>query len=173
MIRIIQLPLAVALLLLAGACETQEKPPAQTAKAAGAAPKNTPPSGKVEPPQVKMEAAEPRPTTAAKIGRDPFRPFTVTARANIQRRDNLSPLERFEIGQLKLVGVVWDVSHPTALVEDSSGLGYTVRIGTPIGANDGKVKAIAPHGIIIEEDYIDPSGARRKREVSMMLAVER
>jgi type IV pilus assembly protein PilP len=172
-ITIIPLAVTIGFLLLTGACETQEKQPAQPAKAAVAAPKTTPPSGKVEAPQVKMEPGEPRPRSAAKIGRDPFRPLTVTARTNVQRRENLSPLERFEIGQLKLVGVVWDVSNPTALVEDSSGLGYTLRIGTPIGANDGKVKAIAPHGIIIEEDYIDPSGARRKREVSMMLTVER
>jgi type IV pilus assembly protein PilP len=105
--------------------------------------------------------------------RDPFRPITLNIRSNVRRRENLSPLERYELGQLKLVGVIWDTKNPTALVEDTTGLGYTVKLGTPIGANDGKVRAIKPGALVIEEDYIDLYGAKKKREVSMTLAVER
>jgi type IV pilus assembly protein PilP len=105
--------------------------------------------------------------------RDPFRPITLNIRSNVRRRENLSPLERYELGQLKLVGVIWDIKNPTALVEDTTGLGYTVKLGTPIGANDGKVRTIKPGALVIEEDYIDLYGAKKKREVSMTLAVER
>lgn len=103
--------------------------------------------------------------------RDPFRPLTVKVRPNVtvRRRENLSPLERFELGQLKLVGVIWQIQNPTALVEDSTGLGYVVKIGTPIGANEGKIKLILKDSLLIEEEYIDIQGAKKKREVSMRL----
>jgi type IV pilus assembly protein PilP len=116
--------------------------------------------------------SSPQPLTV--VGRrDPFRPITLNLRTTVRRRENLSPLERFELGQLKLVGIIWNIKNPTALVEDTTGLGYTVKVGTPIGSNDGKVKAINPDALMIEEDYIDLYGAKKKREVSMRLAAER
>ena len=105
--------------------------------------------------------------------RDPFRPFTLTLRSNVRRRENVSPLERYELGQLKLVGVIWNSSEPRALVEDSAGLGYVVKVGTPIGASDGIVKAIKPNGITIEEFFVDLYGARKRREVNMRISTER
>jgi type IV pilus assembly protein PilP len=114
------------------------------------------------------------PQPASVVGRrDPFRPITLNLRTNVRHRENLSPLERFELGQLKLVGIIWNIKNPTALVEDTSGLGYTVKAGTPIGSNDGKVKLIGPDALLIEEEYIDLYGTKKKREVSMRLAVER
>jgi type IV pilus assembly protein PilP len=105
--------------------------------------------------------------------RDPFRPFTLNTRTNSRPRENLSPLERYDLGQLRLVGVVWHVKEPSAMVEDSVGLGYVVKVGTPIGANDGKVKAIKPNEIIIEESYVDLFGAKKRREVNIKLSVEK
>ncbi|HWO40735.1 MAG TPA: pilus assembly protein PilP, partial [Candidatus Eisenbacteria bacterium] len=89
------------------------------------------------------------------------------------RRENLTPLERYDLGQLKLVGIVWDVKEPNAMIEDSVGLGYIVKIGTPIGMNDGRVKAIRPGEVVVEETYTDIYGARKKRDVSMTLHVEK
>ena len=105
--------------------------------------------------------------------RDPFRPFTLNVRSSTRRRENLAPLERFELGQLKLVAIIWDVKEAKAMVEDSAGLGYVVHIGTPIGVNDGKIKAIKPNEIIIEEFYVDLYGAKKKRDVDMRLNVEK
>jgi len=105
--------------------------------------------------------------------RDPFRPFTLNARPNTRPRENLSPLERYELGQLRLVGVVWHVKEPNAIVEDSTGLGYVVKVGTPIGGNDGKVRVIKPDEIIIEETYVDLVGTKKRREVNMKLSVEK
>ena len=105
--------------------------------------------------------------------RDPFRPYTLTGRSTGRPRQNLSPLERYELGQLKLVGVVWHVKEPNAMIEDSVGLGYIIKVGTPIGTNEGRVKAINPNEIIVEEAYVDLFGAKKKREVSMKLSVEK
>ena len=105
--------------------------------------------------------------------RDPFRPFTLSTRTNGRPRGNLSPLERYDLGQLRLVGIVWHIKEPTAMIEDAVGLGYIVKVGTPIGANEGKVRAIKPSEIVIEETYVDLYGAKKKREVNIKLSVEK
>jgi type IV pilus assembly protein PilP len=105
--------------------------------------------------------------------RDPFRPMTIRPKTEAPRkRENLSPLERHELSQLKLVGIVWDIGDPRAMVEDSGGLGYVIKVGTPIGNNEGRVKAIHRNEIVIEEFYSDDYGARKKRDVGMKLMTE-
>lgn len=116
-------------------------------------------------------AAEARAGPAVK--RDPFRPFTLNVRAATRRRENIAPLERFELGQLKLVAIIWDIKEPKAMVEDSAGLGYVVKVGTPIGVNDGKVKTINPNGLIVEEFVVDLYGAKKKQDVEMRFSVEK
>ncbi|MBI2365324.1 MAG: pilus assembly protein PilP [Deltaproteobacteria bacterium] len=115
--------------------------------------------------------AEPR--VGPGVKRDPFRPFTLNVRPTARRRENLAPLERFELGQLKLVAVIWDVKEPKAMVEDSAGLGYVVKVGTPIGVNDGKVKTIKPNGIMVEEYFVDLYGAKKRHDVEVRLSVEK
>ena len=105
-------------------------------------------------------------------GRDPFRPMTLRAKVNSRPRENLSPLERLDLAQLKVVGIIWDIKEPRAMVEDTAGLGYVVKVGTPIGNNDGMVKAIHRNQIVVEEFTDDIYGVRKKIERSLMLAME-
>lgn len=112
------------------------------------------------------------PKFSRKVNRDPFRPPSVQARTGTRSRDNLSPLERFELGQLKVVGIVWDVKEPRAMIEDSAGLGYTILVGTPIGASEGRVKVIHRDQVVVEEFFQDVSGKRKTREISMKLSTD-
>lgn len=121
------------------------------------------------------KASEPAPTSRYSSAgkRDPFRPLASKGKGAAARsRENLSPLERYELGQLKLVAIIWDIKDPRAMVEDSVGLGYIVKVGTPIGPDEGKIKAIKPGEIVIEEFYTDFFGARKSREVAMNLPAE-
>ena len=128
-------------------------------------------TGSVTLPEKKTEQPErPRYSSAGK--RDPFRPLSLKPKASQRARENLSPLERYEIGQLKLVAIVWDIKEPKAMVEDAAGLGYIVKVGTVIGPNEGKVKAIKPAEVVIEESYVDFYGARKTQEIGMKLPVE-
>jgi type IV pilus assembly protein PilP len=113
-----------------------------------------------------------RPRYAPAGRRNPFRPAGLPAKNRRVSRENLSPLERYELGQLKLVGVVWDAQEPKAMVEDGAGLGYVVKVGTAIGSNDGKIKAINKNEIVIKETVVDFYGERKDREVTMRLPVE-
>ena len=59
------------------------------------------------------------PVKPKELNRDPFRPMTLRTKVSKAPRENLSPLERYELSQLKLVGIVWDIKEPRAMVEDS------------------------------------------------------
>jgi type IV pilus assembly protein PilP len=183
--------LTAALIVLAGSpVLAQSIAPATAAKALESPKTAVPPKPASKSEKAEKPGAAAQPTEAASAAsdikaepsdgprmapgrRDPFRPITLNVRAvSTRRRENLSPLERVEIGQLKLVGVVWNVKDPTALVEDSSGLGYMVKVGTPIGSNDGKIREVRRDSLIVEEFFVDLYGAKKRREVSMRLAVE-
>jgi type IV pilus assembly protein PilP len=101
--------------------------------------------------------------------RDPFQPPTINAAAEENPR---TPLERYEIGQLKLVGVVWDATAPRAMVEDSAGLGYILTVNTPIGVSGGIVKSIEPRRVLIEESIQNYYGEKVAKEVIMELPQE-
>lgn len=100
--------------------------------------------------------------------RDPFRP--PQARAIAAAGGDRSPLQRYEIGQLKLVAVIYDTDSPRAVVEDEAGLGYIVKVGTEIGVNGGTVRAIDRGRILVEEQSVDFFGEARSSEVILEMA---
>ncbi len=107
-----------------------------------------------------------QPAPAARtIRRDPFRPFTLDLRP--ESRAPLTPLQRYEIGQLTVVATVWDVSPPRALVEDSFGMGYIISLGTLIGRNGGVVTAIEPQRVLVEERVLDFYGNAQVNRIVM------
>ncbi len=101
---------------------------------------------------------------------DPFAPLfkeevaskpeeAVVAKSETKRRIPLTPLEKIDLSQLKLVGIVRGAqSGEKALVEEASGKGYIVTKGTYIGLNAGRVLQILGDGIVIEEEIEDALG---------------
>jgi len=79
----------------------------------------------------------------------------------------LTPLEKMDLDQLKLVGIVRAESGNKALVEDATGKGYIVVYGTYMGIHSGKVVDILKDRIIVEEEDKDMLGNVRvhKREL--------
>jgi len=100
--------------------------------------------------------------------RDPFRP--PQARSVTTVGSDRSPLQRYELGQLKLVAVIYDTESPRGVVEDESGLGYIVKVGTEIGVNGGTVRAIDRGRILVEEQSVDFFGEARSSEVILEMA---
>jgi type IV pilus assembly protein PilP len=101
--------------------------------------------------------------------RDPFRPLALVRKQASPAAEPLTPLQRYDIGQLKLVGIVFDLNPPRAMVEDSSGLGFIVTPGTPVGPNGGVVTAIKPRQVVVEEWYTDVIGERHRKELTLEL----
>ena len=101
--------------------------------------------------------------------RDPFRPPRANQTTTLG--EARTPLQRYDLGQLRLVAIIYN-QNPTAVIEDDAGLGYIVRVGTPIGANGGEVKAIEQRKVRVVEESIDFYGDRQTSEVVMEMAAE-
>jgi len=97
---------------------------------------------------------------------DPFEPLFKKERVSlavgkkkIRRPKPLTPLERINLSQLTLVGIIQAPnSGSRGLVQESSGKGYVVKKGTYIGTNSGKIVQILKDRIIIEEESEDIYG---------------
>jgi type IV pilus assembly protein PilP len=101
---------------------------------------------------------------------DPFKPFIqVTSVRGSSRNVPLTPLEKYEISQLKLVAIISTPEGNIALIEDSAGKGYFLKKGTGIGKNDGRVKKILKDKVVIEETYQDILGQKKINEISLYL----
>ncbi|HEY8494842.1 MAG TPA: pilus assembly protein PilP [Myxococcota bacterium] len=98
--------------------------------------------------------------------RDPFRSFVEEQKQRLARSER-GPLEQFDLSQLTVVAVVWGTGRPRALVEDPSGRGYVVQVGTPIGKNDGQVTSIGDNAVTVRETYVDYLGAQTTKEITM------
>jgi hypothetical protein len=98
--------------------------------------------------------------------RDPFRSFIEEQEQRLAAAER-GPLEQFDLSQLTVVAVVWGTERPRALVEDPSGRGYVVQVGTPIGKNDGLVTGIGDNAVKVREVYVDYLGAQTSKEIEM------
>ena len=76
----------------------------------------------------------------------------------------LTPLEKIELSQIRLVAVIIMKNKRIAMVEEANGKGYEVGIGTYIGKNRGKVSEIKSSSIVIKELVKDYKG-RLKEQV--------
>lgn len=106
--------------------------------------------------------------------RDPFRPFFYDLKAKDPNKDpgQLTPLEVFELEQLRLVAILTGMETPMAMVEDPDGKGYSITIGTPIGKNGGRVARITKDDVVVEEEYYNSEGKRIINKVALRLPKE-
>lgn len=110
--------------------------------------------------------------TAADARRDPFRPFTLSLHADVEETEIVSPLQRYELPQLRLAGVVLAMRPPRAMLQDNAGMGFIVTPGTPIGRRHGVVKAIEPRRIVVEEQVLDYYGNQQPKDVVIEMPQE-
>jgi len=101
--------------------------------------------------------------------RDPFRSFE-WERPDRQQDDEMrGPLEKFDLGQLDLVAVVWRTNNAKALVMDPSGQSYIVGSGTRIGKNEGQVIRIGDNAMVVKETYVDHLGNKSTKDIEMRI----
>lgn len=86
-----------------------------------------------------------------------------------KKRIPRTPLEKVDLSQLKLVGIVRAESGNRALVEEASGKGYIITKGTYIGIHSGRVSEILSNRIVVVEEGENFSGeiTIRKRELKL------
>ncbi len=101
--------------------------------------------------------------------KDPFLPFLKEETAAVKRKGALTPLEKFDLGELKIVGVLMKSNETLALIEDNEGKGYTVKKGVKIGKNGGVISQITDKEIVVIEEYFDITGRKVTREKRLTL----
>ena len=63
----------------------------------------------------------------------------------------LLPLQRFEITQLRLVGILWDVRRPKAMFKDPEGATHVVGPNAKVGPRNGYVAVIREGEVVVVE----------------------
>lgn len=109
--------------------------------------------------------------------RDPFRPpqemfenrVAEAAAAEAPVGPPATPLEELDVVEWKLTAVIQTPGSPRAMVEDSTGRGYIIEIGTTIGRWKGRVARIEDDRVIVVETYKDTRGGERRQEIPLML----
>lgn len=69
----------------------------------------------------------------------------------------LLPLQKFDLFQLKLTGIIWDVKRPRAMISDPSGRVHVVGPNTKIGIRNGYI-AVIREGEIVVVETIEENG---------------
>ncbi|MDD5712639.1 MAG: pilus assembly protein PilP [Smithellaceae bacterium] len=151
--------------------------------------KSTPPKQEVKVSSVPAPATTAAPTFSFSPGGkpNPFQPFLETdlsklraaqARSKVKMETRtkmgyVSPLQSDEISHFRLVGVASDKLRRVAMLEDQSGRFYPLFIGTLIGPNNGKVVAILPDRVIVEErGRTSQKGKENIKRITMKLYKE-
>ncbi len=105
---------------------------------------------------------------------DPFRPLFQEKTDTPPPPDTgpvriLTPLEKIELSQIRLVAVISMKDRRIAMVEEASGKGYEVSVGTYIGKQRGRIAQINDSSIVIREPVRDFKGrlSERVREIKL------
>jgi type IV pilus assembly protein PilP len=108
---------------------------------------------------------------------DPFEPFLRKPEPEVisdedrllERRTPLTPLEKIDLSQLKLTGVLRTPTKIKAMLQDSSGKGYIIGEGAYVGNKGGQVARILKDRVVVEEKFLDVFGkiAVRERELKL------
>ncbi len=99
---------------------------------------------------------------------DPFAPIIIKETKKAKAGDR-PPLERYNITDMKLSGIVWGGFGYNAMIEGPDGKGYFVRTGTVIGPNRGVIKKITQSTLVIEEKFKNYAGETERKEIIVEL----
>jgi type IV pilus assembly protein PilP len=89
---------------------------------------------------LQMIQAKPPPSTSASAGASSNEP-----------QIPLEPLQRWDLERLKVIGILWEVRAPKAMVRDPDGVVYTVMKNSKVGRYSGYVAAIREGEVVVIE----------------------
>jgi type IV pilus assembly protein PilP len=177
-VKIVFFILVISIGLSVGGCDQLPFFGGKKGKEQRATPKSIPvkPPPKVAP---RKDTQTPTPTKEVKRDyvydptdkRDPFQPFIAmqTPVKPVGEEIPITPLQKYDLSQLKLVAILIGTGEGRAMVEDAEGKGYIIEKGVYVGSNFGRVKAVLKDRVIIEERYKDYLGEVRSKEIILQL----
>jgi len=164
---LLAVPVALLMFLVLAGCGDESVAPTPVPQKEIQAVKNAPPKTLVEAHQGEQTPVDqPKYVYLPGNRRDPFKPL-VEVRKPIQTKrreipeDELTPLQKYDVGQFRLLGVIVGKGSPTAMVLAPDGKSYILRSGIKIGKNDGIVVGVGAEGVKVKEFFYDFSGEVR------------
>jgi type IV pilus assembly protein PilP len=145
--------------LLSWGCNKETPAPSPPVAKKAPAPKPAPvqPGGKPE-----AEVAPPKYVYSGEGRRDPFEnPLKKIAAPQMENEEALTPLQKVDLSQLRIIGIIIGRGEPAAMVVGPGGKSYILKKGVKVGKNDGVVVGIDAEKVEIREKYYDFSGAVR------------
>lgn len=101
---------------------------------------------------------------------DPFKPPIEQLSAETTKsKGGTLPLEQFEVSDYQLVGIVSGPGLKKAVIQDLTGKGFFVTVGTRIGKGGGKIVKITDKEVLVEEPYQDLMGRKKSRKVALKI----
>jgi type IV pilus assembly protein PilP len=94
--------------------------------------------------------------------RDPFVALLEMRRPVVESNEPLTPLQRIDLEQLRLRGVIIGKGAPMAMVAAPGGKAYILKNGVKVGRNNGVVVGIDAEGVSVREKYYDFVGEVRE-----------
>lgn len=156
----------IAVALALSGCSDSRPVPVRTAQAMPTRVAPTPPPEAVQPKPAEDDNYRYDPTGKP----DPFRSYVKVFLSHQQdRKSPATPLESFDLSQLRVTAVIWGSDRPRALINDPSGKGYIISVGTPVGKNNGRVIRIDDNLVLVKETYVDFRGQASTKDIKMRL----
>ncbi|MCB0393638.1 MAG: pilus assembly protein PilP [Bdellovibrionales bacterium] len=89
--------------------------------------------------------------------RDPFQPYDEDASLSkvsvAPNNEPMLPLERFDLEEIKLVGIIWGSNRPKAMFMDPDKRTHIVNTNERVGRNRGYIAAIREGEVVIVEPF--------------------
>lgn len=104
--------------------------------------------------------------------RDPFFSLVELAKEKPQRKKGTTPMENFDLSEIKLNAIVWDNTQFYALITLPDAKSYTVKKGMALGLNGGRVDEITKRSVLIHEQIKDFRGQSKSKETILKLRKE-
>jgi len=104
--------------------------------------------------------------------RDPFVSLVQVAKPKAPRKKGASPIENFDVDEIKLIAIAWDSNQYYALVTMPDTKSYTIRKGMTLGLNNGKVIDITKDSVFIREQIKDYKGQTKSKDTILKLRKE-
>lgn len=83
--------------------------------------------------------------------RNPFQPPAMINNSAMNAMLPGSPLERYDLNEIKLVGIMWNIKRPKAMFIDPLGNVYILGIDDRIGRKHGYIAAIRNGEVVVME----------------------
>jgi type IV pilus assembly protein PilP len=101
--------------------------------------------------------------------RDPFLSLVKITKRKAKKKKGASPMESFSVEEIKLLAIASDKDENYALILLPNQKSFTIRKGTALGLEGGKVEEISAEKVVIREYVKDYRGDLKPKDTVLKL----